>query len=972
MARELLAGEPAFAAAIDRCDAALPAGLGWTVRQQLTSEPGTPTARIHEIAVLQPTLLAVEIALAELWRSWGIEPEAVVGHSMGEVGAAHIGGAITLDEAMTVICARSALMQRTSGAGAMALLELGVVEARTRIGPYGDRVCVAVDNGPRSTVVSGDPDVIAEVLAGCARDDVFARAVQVDVASHSPQMDPLVPELVAAVAAVGPQSSAIDIYSTVDGQLRPGGLWDAGYWGRNLRQTVRFWPAVQQMLAAGIDTVIEVGPHPALLAGLAQATAGGGAPLLLASLRRAEPERAALLATLGALWTAGHPVAWSQLFPSDTYTVVALPLYPWQRQRHWSNAALPALPTGTGARRVVPEEAQGWLHALRWEPAPTPDPDATARRWVLVGGAPELDALGRILGQRSHDVIIVASVADAVEAADRLTAGSVETGIVIATEPDESAFAVVHAVQALAAVAPAARLWWVTRGAHAVAGEEPSAHAAEQGAVWGAARVVAAEHPDRWGGVVDLDPGVAFADQADALADHLCAERTEDQVAIRDGLRYGLRLVAADPPPASAPAWRTDAAYLVTGGFGGVAQRIATSMVADGARRLVLLSRTALPPRDQWSSLPPGSNLALRTRFVRDLEHAGASVHVLVADVADETQVRAALDAYAAEGWPAIAGVIHTAAVLENHLTGTLDQAAFDRVSGPKLGGALILDRLLPELDLFVVFSSCIAFWTQSGTASYTAANTGLDSLAQARRARGQHALSIQWAPWAEVGLHERTDVARSAGDLAEEGLGSLPAEHATAVFAGVLATREPVIAVIPVDWNAFRRARRGRETALFRDVVGADDAAAADGVALQLVTASAVERRSLLDRVVRTAAGRVLRISPAQLDAQRPLGSMGLDSLMALELRRRLEAALERPLSATLAWNYPTVAALVAHLDSLLAGADVTPVADWVPADALASEDDATDLAQLLGDLSTDLSTMSDDDAARALRGGR
>ena len=224
MTRELLEQEQVFRDTIDQCEAAMPAGRGWSIREQLEVEPGTPRYRLQEIAVLQPTLLAVEIALAELWRSWGVAADAVVGHSMGEVGAAYFAGALTLPDAMHVICARSALLQRTSGAGAMALVGLGLDETSLRIRAQERVLSVAASNGPGSTVVSGDPDAVAALLARLERDGIFCRAVQVDVASHSPQMDPLVPELVAMLRGVSSRPASIALYSTVDARRAdPGG-----------------------------------------------------------------------------------------------------------------------------------------------------------------------------------------------------------------------------------------------------------------------------------------------------------------------------------------------------------------------------------------------------------------------------------------------------------------------------------------------------------------------------------------------------------------------------------------------------------------------------------------------------------------------------------------------------------------------------------------------------------------------------
>ena len=239
------------------------------------------------------------------------------------------------------------------------------------------------------------------------------------------------------------------------------------------------------------------------------------------------------------------------------------------------------------------------------------------------------------------------------------------------------------------------RIWWVTRGAHALNGETPSARAPQLSALWGAARVVATEHPDWWGGLVDLEDAPLTAARSEVLARHLSGS-TEDQVALRGTDRYALRIVRATVTSEvgrSICSWRADAAYLITGGLGGIALEIAKAMVRDGARRLVLLGRSPLPARSAWAGIPETTAVGRRVAAVRALEHAGASVHLLQADVADEEQLQAALAAYRDEGWPAIRGVIHAAAVLDSHLTNDMDRAAFERVMAPKLAGALNLDQ---------------------------------------------------------------------------------------------------------------------------------------------------------------------------------------------------------------------------------------------------------------------------------------
>ena len=254
--------------------------------------------------------------------------------------------------------------------------------------------------------------------------------------------------------------------------------------------------------------------------------------------------------------------------------------------------------------------------------------------------------------------------------------------------------------------------------------------------------------------VVDLDPEANSEDNASLLVRHLLASDGEDQVALRSGQRFVPRIAPYNPAARTSPfAWRRDATYLVTGGLGGVGLHVVRKMAELGARRFVLLSRTPLPPRERWNSVDAFGVVGERIAAVKALEAAGVSVHIATVDVANESQLRAFLQQYVEQAWPPIRGVIHAVGGFENALTGVMDRHAFDAVLGPKLLGAEALDRLLPDLDLFVVFSSTGAFLAQPGQANYAAANAGLDALVQDRRARGLPGLSVAWGVWANTGL---------------------------------------------------------------------------------------------------------------------------------------------------------------------------------------------------------------------------
>jgi myxalamid-type polyketide synthase MxaE and MxaD len=336
MGRELLQQEPVFYKTIERSDHIIHANFGWSLLDELRAKRSA--SQLDEIDVVQPVLFAIQVALAELWQSWGIIPDAIVGHSMGEVAAAYMAGILNLEDAIRIVCSRSRLLKQLQGKGSMMVTELSLDQAKELLKRYDNDIAVAVINSPASTVLSGNPETIKKVMNSLEQQDVFCKLVNVDVASHSSQIDKLRPELFNVLDGLHPQAASIPIYSTVTGARADDLNFNADYWIENLRKPVLFSDATGQLLDSGHSVFIEIGPHPILLSSIQQSfQARHREARLLPSLRRDEPERAVMLETLGALYTEGFSIAWNKLFPTGG-KYVRLPLIPWQRQRYWMDA----------------------------------------------------------------------------------------------------------------------------------------------------------------------------------------------------------------------------------------------------------------------------------------------------------------------------------------------------------------------------------------------------------------------------------------------------------------------------------------------------------------------------------------------------------------------------------------------------------------------------------------------------------
>jgi len=1236
MGRRLLHNEPIFREVIERCELALRPHTDWSLIAQLATTDSAES-RLNDVDVIQPALFAVQVALAALWHAWGIEPDAVVGHSMGEVAAAYVAGALSLEDAALIICTRSKLVKRTVGQGAMASVEVSIEDARRAIVGYEDRVSIAVSTSPTSTVLSGDPTALAEIFEQLQGRDVFCRMVKVDFASHSPQMDPLRGELLQVLEEVQPHLASIPIYSTVMNSVADGSEFDALYWARNLREPVLFSASVQRLLEDGYDTFLEISAHPILLSGVQQGLHHAGIEgAVLASIRRDEDEHTAMLRSLGLLYSSGYTMDWNRHYP-ERGDCVRLPSYPWQRQRYWLEpgtdnyrseptaspgardsllgrhfksaesggadyweirldkeslpflddhriegvAVLPAsvyvemasaaaqkalssqsialadvefhralfipddasttiqvivaprddgsasfqihsssaqaessswtlhgsgkvlaqkvfglpiveeesleelqlrstekvsgtdyyrqlrenaiqygpffqsitqlwldgkyvlgelripsdrndnfntyqlhpaildgglqvlgaavateakrigkqgiyVPTRIGQirifnrpgahlwcrARVVDEHAgrivgelrlldeagqvvveileahfdslgeglkenlDDWLYELKWQPKERASENISASSpgtWLIFADSSGVgESLQQILQGHGEKGILVSRGSayertdsmhvcirpdqpedirrlyeSAIDRAQPVCRGIVHLWSLDASLPETATAAAMEAAQSLGCAnallllqemagvqwREPPRLWLVTRGAQA-AGEDSLPIDLAQAPIWGLGRVIAQEHPAFWGGLVDLESKSSPAEgAAHQLWKEISAPDGESQVALRNGKRLVARLARKRQSTVRATPlrWRSDGTYLITGGLGGLGLKVARWMVAEGARRLILLGRTQLPPRSSWSSLETGSRLARQIAAIRELEESGAGVQLVSADVADEKQMSAFVEQFQAEGWPPIRGVVHAAGVLHDGLLLQLDAAAMSKVLRPKMAGGWLLHRLLREapLDFFVVFSSAGSLMGQPGQGNYAAANAFLDALAHHRRAQGLPALSINWGAWAELGFAETEGGKSLTRRLALLGIRSMPPKRALEVMGRLLREDATQVVALPVNWRQYHEFyQAGTEPPLLAELAneeaaGRPQATHSGEKRSAILDAAPGERPQLIQSYVTEQVARVLGLSSSQLDVQQPLTNLGLDSLMAVELKNRISADL-------------------------------------------------------------------------------
>lgn len=1042
MARELYDTQPTFRALIDRCDEIVRPMLDIPLLSVLYPED-PESDLVYQTTYSQPALFAVQYAMAELWRSWGVEPVAVLGHSFGEYVAACVAGAMSLEDGLRLVVERGRLMQALAENGVMAAVFAPEEEVAAALAGYTDRVSIAAINGPATTSISGEREAVGEICAAFTARDVRTKELRITTSSHSPLIEPILPGLRRAAESVRFTPPVVPLMSNLTGELWP---WDRApdpdYWCRHARQPVRFADGVALLREMGYKAFVEMGPAPTLLGLISDTPQAGDDTLLLPSLRPKQGDWEVLLATVATLYANGVEIDWRGFDRDYQRARVPVPTYPFEptecrqepRRRGPDAYALGAAAPRAEAEIETEYADEDLLYRLDWQPedaatgpAPAGTDDGTAGTptWLVLcdasgvgaelassvpatgarcvrvtpGTAYRFDGSAEATVRLDEPADLLALIeelglpADAElrvvhlwsldgQAGPERQAGADDFDLadtVPATVEEwlraqrHNCMSAVWVAQALAQVQQTARLWLVTRGAVRALSSETTPLNVDQSTLWGLGRALQQEHSGIWGGLVDLDPQAEPKALAAPLLDEIDRHDGEDQVALRDGRRYLARLVRDEVTAAGAAPWRTDAGYLITGGLGGVGLEVARSMVAAGARRLVLVGRTAIPPRAQWAGLPADDPVGRRVAAVRELEALGASVHLASVDVSDEAGMRDFLDRYEAEGWPPIRGVVHAAGMGEVAPLRDLTYADLERHLRPKALGAWVLHRLFAgrELDFFVLFSSTSSLLSSPFVASYAAANAFLDSLAQARRTQGEPGLSVNWGIWAGTGLAARE--AEATPGLSR-GMGALPPAQALRVFHRLLGHDGGQIAVVPVDWSEWgRRYQEVSGSSLLAALLteggsrrGRRAARAGLLPSRQEMVALPPEQRldALIAKMVLSLAA-TLDADPDTIGTDRALFDLGLDSLMAVELKNEIERQLGVSLSIALFLEGATLRGLAEQIVGRLAESDADGAETQAPAIERVErfEDVASELLAELDELS--------DEQAQAAAGG-
>jgi acyl transferase domain-containing protein len=789
MALGLYEAEPLFRAELDRCSSVLESHSGFDLRRLLYPTPDRRDKaawQLRQTLVTQPALFVIEYALAKLLIAWGVRPRAMIGHSVGEYVAASLAGVFSLEDSLALISARGQLMQDLPG-GAM----LAVTLSEQDLSPLlGDQLSIAAQNAPGICVVSGPHDAVRDLNNSLSERGVTCHYLQTSHAFHSEMVDPILASFIEQIRRVNLNPPRIPFVSNVSGTwITDAEATDPSYWARHLRQTVRFAGGVQTLLQQPDLILLEVGPGNSLSTLVQQQLRPDAGRLVLNTLRHAREQHsdaAALLQSLGRLWLAGVRVDWGAVHRGERRCRVALPTYPFERQRYWIEG--PSRHDARDADLLVKKpDLADWFYIPCWQRTAAPRLLAAKARYRKSSWLVFLDALGfggqlaKRLEEEGHDVIRVdlgpsfaqigaddfrinaAQPRDYVTLLDALRVRGKFPNRVLhlwsllarTASPlsrdrfqqcqEPGFYSLLFLTQALAhanAHRPV-RMDVVSNNLHNVTGEETLFP--EHATVLALCHIIPQEHPHITCRNIDIAIASAEAttdmDLIGRLSHELAIDASDTAVAHRGGHRWtqSYQAIRLDTPQNGRPRLRSGGVYLITGGLGNIGSAVAARLAQDAKAKLVLLGRSVLPDRAKWpewlANHDEQNPVSKKIRTVVALEEQGAEAMVITADVANQLQMRDAIH-WTLERFGDLHGVVHAAGVADRRALHSVEEtgpAECEQHFQAKAYGVLVLEQVLSErpLDFCILLSSLSSIVGGPGFLPYAAANAFMDSFVE-------------------------------------------------------------------------------------------------------------------------------------------------------------------------------------------------------------------------------------------------
>ncbi|MDJ0508249.1 MAG: type I polyketide synthase [Crocosphaera sp.] len=982
MGRELYETQPTFRKTVDRCDQILKTYLDKSILEIIYPQ-NEQDSSIHDTGYTQPALFTIEYALAQLWRAWGIEPDVVMGHSVGEYVAACIAGVFSLEDGLKLIAHRGRLMQQLPSGGKMVALMASETQVQELIAPHSDKISIATLNGPQSVVISGEGETIDMIIPTLESQKIKIKPLQVSHAFHSCLMEPILPEFKAVASEITYHLPSITLISNLTGELVDENMITAEYWVSHIRQPVRFAQSMKTLQQKGPQIFLEIGPKPILL-GMGRQCVPEDVGVWLPSLRPLKTDWQQMLESLGQLYIQGIKPNWSGFEQDYSHHQVHLPTYPFQRQRYWlktdnknsyfkidnleklqnsleqtgklSEAEVQLLPKllqllaqqQQQQQQIEVSDIQNLLYEIQWKQQPrkigTKTKNGESGAWVIFADS---QGLGEKIAEKlalSGDESYLVFVGESYHHENNrwdinpsqkenfqklwqdlnISSDLSWKGIIhlwaLETKTTEklnleslqeaqnlTCASLLYSLQTLEEIAlqEPPKLWLVTQGVQAILPQKTSL-AIAQSPLWGMGKVIALESPKWWGGMIDIDTN-RTENEVDNLLLEIENHQGENQIAFRNNNRYVPRLVQKQLTTANQIfSLGSDKTYLITGGLGALGLKVAQWMVEKGARNLVLISRRTPSTETQ--------------KILNRIREQSVKVEIIAADVGNKGEIGQVFETINTQ-MPPLKGIIHAAGTIDDGILLEQNWQRFEKVLCSKVEGTWNLHQLTQnhDLDFCIFFSSVSSLFGSPGQSNYAAANQFMDSLAHYRCQLGKPTLSINWGPWANGGMASE----KAQNWLAQMGMKTLSPPLALAALDYLLKPTNVQVTVADIEWKTFKEIyeikNKGRlleEINLNLNKEKEQTPEESNQIFQKLCETETQNRHILLVTYLQEKIAKALGVVESQLEVQQPLLTMGLDSLMAIELRNQIRKELNLEISIVKLMEDNNIVDLATYLD--------------------------------------------------------
>jgi acyl transferase domain-containing protein/acyl-CoA synthetase (AMP-forming)/AMP-acid ligase II/pimeloyl-ACP methyl ester carboxylesterase/acyl carrier protein len=924
MGCQLYQTQPVFKQALDHCAAILDSYLAKPLLEVLYSQDAS--SLLNETVYTQPAIFAVEYALAQMWLSWGVKPKVLIGHSVGEYVAATIAGVFSLADGLKLVATRGKLMQSLSHAGEMYAVFATEAEVKQVIAPFDAQVAIAAINTAQSIVISGAKNAVQKTIIQFTNQNIKTKQLTVSHAFHSPLMAPILASFQKVAESVKYNLPQIKLVSNVTGEIALESIATSEYWVNHVIATVRFADGMKS-IEEECNLFLEIGAKPILL-GMGRSALSGNSKRSntewLPSLRPRKQDWQQISQSLAILYTKGIDINWHNFEHGYKSQKVALPSYPFQRQSYWLSPKKVA--KGNGNKVFLPSQSKTTanpdFYQITWqlnqqELNSNSDSELKQQnlKWlVFTGDDPLGDRLTNKLKQSNCIVVknselninYLSQLFKQYQGIQRiiyltgLDNPKLQDITAINDYQQQHCTNVLNLVQALYINSITVPIWLATRGNQEIANRLEVSTVASS-CLWGLGNAIAIEHPEYWGGIVDLD-GEPEENEVDILLQVINSQASEDRLAIRQNNIYVPRLDKTTNIP-SKRSLKIDAAgsYLITGGLGSLGLKIAQWLVEKGARNLILLGRSK-----------PNQNAL---EVINKLERQGITVKVINIDITDYEALKQIFSfSNSITSRSSIKGIIHAAGILDDGLLQGQTWSRFNQVIAPKITGAWNLHEITKDIDLdfLVLFSSVASLIGSPGQSNYSVANAGLDAIARYRRSQDLPAISINWGAWGDSGM-----AVNQGFNL--KGLDLISPQAGLAALTELLSSDLTQVGVIKADWQQLsQKFAYLQKSNYFAELVTADinqDSSLNNRVLEQLLATETAKRPEYLTAYLQKAIAEILQIEPEHLAVDASLLDLGMDSLMVMEAINQLKADLELTLYPREFYEHPQITALAQYL---------------------------------------------------------